>query len=210
MQTVEFNGTNYQFGKGLIEAGAVHLEDLTSAKLVELHNLLNAHLEIDKRVNKFADKKTALKRVATKLEEYAKLPEDIDLEVEKEPTPEPELELEPKIKGKDKKKKKKNKKKPSSDSAINFLGMRVDIKPQDKQVSLKREGSIRAVALEKLTEGATLKDLKKIFKKFDKKRGVADKDAVRRSYEMVRIFCYHYGYGTESSADGSSIKLITK
>ncbi len=91
----------------------------------------------------------------------------------------------------------------------NFLGMRQDLRPSSEQVALKSKRSIRAEAVAVLLKGATLKQLTDIFDRHDKSRGVEHRAPIHRAYEMVRILCYSYGYGTRSSADGETIKLIT-
>lgn len=195
MTTIKFLNDTYQISGTVTEAGAMLVSDLSGPELVKLHNLLNSNLGIDKQTKKFADRKTGVKRVIALLEKY-------DSQEDEAPAPEP------------KKAKAKAKAKPQergeAPSAINFLGMRVDIKAQDTQVELKRKGSARSILLPILLRGATLEELTKVSAKFDAKRGFVCKNPVRRTYEIIRIFCYHYGYGTQSSEDGKTITLVTK
>ena len=92
----------------------------------------------------------------------------------------------------------------------NFLGMRQDLRPAAEQVPLKVKNCIRADALVVLLKGATLEQLVTIFDRHDKSRKVNHRKPVHRAYEMVRILCYNYGYGTRSSKDGKTITLITR
>lgn len=92
----------------------------------------------------------------------------------------------------------------------NFLGMRQDLKPSTEQVPMKVKNCIRAEALAVLLKGATLEQLTVIFDRHDKSRKVKHRKPIHRAYEMVRILCYNYGYGTRSSKDGKTITLITR
>jgi len=165
------------------------LEGFTTTELAAKYNA--AALELgEPTVKRFSDKKSALRRTAkiltvangTKIDppEPALAPVDPPATVKRQ------------------------------SGSLNYLGMRQDIRPMDDQVVLKREGSIRAACLELLRGGASYDQLVDVFKTFDTTRGRATKgDYPRRIYEMIRIFCHHYGYGTRSSEDGQTITLIT-
>jgi len=94
--------------------------------------------------------------------------------------------------------------------AVNFLGMRQEIRGHGNIKAVKRANSIRGQAIELLLAGATEEQLGELFAKADEKRGGNDRrNPLIRMYEMVRIFCNHYGYSTASSEDGKVITLVT-
>jgi hypothetical protein len=104
------------------------------------------------------------------------------------------------------------KKKELLPSAINYLGMRAELpaSADGDVVPLKSKTSIRAKCLEVLLEGATYNQLEDIFIEADSKRKTVGKDIQSRIYQMIRIFHYYYGYGTQSLENGTIIKLIAK
>lgn len=160
-----------------------NLDELTTSELAKEYNLAAIELGHDE-VKRFSDRKAALRRttgILDTLRTHKTLPETGAKE------------------------------KPKGERLwTNFLGMRQDIKASKEQLPLKSEKSIRAEALDVLLVGATLGQLTAIFDKHDKRRSATHRKAAFRAYEMVRIFCYHYGYGTKSSADGKVITLVTE
>lgn len=70
---------------------------------------------------------------------------------------------------------------------------------------LTRKDSLMSQMLEKLKEGATMADLKKIFAAKDKNSGRAWE---LRAYKKIRIFHFDYGYGVIVTP--SMITLVTK
>jgi hypothetical protein len=160
----------------------MQLSELTTKQLAEKYN--SAAVRLGRPVlKKFSDKKVAIRRTT-----------DILADLSNDPP------IVPKVKAK---------KKPDR-RGVNFLGMRQDIKasPSEARVSLKREDSIRAEAFKLLVKGATFAELEAIFVAHDERRGISGKKMIRRMYEMVRIFCYYYGWGTKSSDDGTVITLV--
>lgn len=190
--------------------GKVYTEEevglLAMKDLVAIYNNIAEITEKFKEVKKFSDHATAVKRTWAALLGY-----DMWWEQENavEPVPAPELTPEeigtiarvvdpvPT---------------PRKGSHINFLGMRCDIAPSAEIAQVQKSSSIRGKALALLLSenGANLDQLTNIFKEADAARGKTSDSYTPRIYQMVRIFCHSYGYGTQSAPDGETIRLITE
>lgn len=190
-----FNGKNYSFGAGIVHVeDHTPAEDLTGPQLVTLHNLALSNLEkpTGKRVNKFADKATALKRTEAVL---------VALDAEEDefaPAGTPTGPADPKPRAKAKAKRKPR-------------GMRFVFRPEDvikdcvgsiKSVS-KDTRTLRQRVLAKLTtkEGGTFEEVVEIVKGFDVDRAVPSKNERRRAYEVIRLLHYYVGYGLKQNGD---------
>jgi hypothetical protein len=170
-------------------ANPAHIERTSLNDLANIYNDLAQTLG-EKSVKKFSDRKSGVRRTLAFL---ARVDAGPEAEEASKPitTPAPERKLQK--------------------SSINFLGMRQDIKASDEgQKELKRANSGRGRALPLLLAGATYDELRKHFIDADKARGNTYRDPDIRMYEMVRIFCHVYGYGTQSSEDGSVVTLVTE
>ena len=202
--------------------GKVYTEEeiglMTSSQLVSIYNNIAEITETFKEVKKFSDNPTAVKRTwaallgydtwwDTENEDAATTAPDADADTpaaDAPPVPDapaptvPAPEL-------------KALAVPRKSTAVNFLGMRTDIAPSAEIVPVQKGTSIRAQALALLTSeaGATEEQLTGLFAEADAKRGRTAINYLPRTYQMVRIFCHHYGYGTLSSADGKVVRLIT-
>jgi len=221
MTIVNFNDINYQIAGAQPLEGAVIISSLPGAELVTLHNLLNSNMGVNKRVKKFSDKKTALKRVAAKLVEYDTFEELTDEQRDK-------LAADALVKKKaaialsQKKSAAKAKVKKANTlarrsghepkKARKLRGMHFVFRPD---VTIRTcKGSItsrtddtrtlRQRAVDLLTgDGATFAQVIETVKKFDDDRGKpTDPDTVdRRTYELIRLCHYYLGYGLKMKDD---------
>lgn len=196
LDTVNFNDVDYHVRGTIAPDGAMRLETMSGPELAVLYNLLNSNMGINKRVNKFPDKKTAIKRVYYQLTAYEHA---ANMAEKKAKTP---AKKKATVAG-DKK-------------PLKLRGMRFVFRPEDTirncrgTITSKSDDTrtLRKRAVDLLTgEGATFSQVEKMVEKFDKDRGVASKFVERRSYELVRLVHYYLGYGLKQ--EGNKIIAYT-
>jgi len=204
---------------------------LSSGRLVDIFNAIYKELDGGKTtVNRFATKGDGARRVGMALQrllehrearlgppvaEASRLQAATEASAEDEPSPEASeetsVEALPEADPQPVQKPKRRASAAPKSSAINFLGMRADIAPStEPQLELKQSTSIRAEALPMLLQGATYEQLIELFeRRSGNRKPGSPRTSKTRIYEMIRILCYHYGYGTQSLENGAVIKLIT-
>jgi len=202
MQTVNFNDAIYQTEGSVAQDGAVLITALPGPELVTLHNLINSNMGINKRVKKFADKKTAVKRVAAKLIEYDQYDEtdeghDRIMKVNKKKMAKKTL----------KRKVDEEPKKPRKLRGMHFV-FRPNETIRSCKGSIKSNSddtrTLRQRAVDLLTTtGATFGGVSDMVVKFDQDRGkpTSDDTLERRTYELIRLCHYYLGYGLKMNDD---------
>ncbi len=199
MNIYEFRGTNYQVGNGVTDVEVTNIDTMPGKDLVTLFNLLRANVGIDKRVAKFTDKKTALKRVGEALAAYravvdAEEAEEAGTETETPPAPKAKKERKPR-------------------------GMRFVFKPEpairECKGSIKTTSgdtrTLRKRAVDALIKGrgATFAEMKDLVTQFDKERDATTKNLERRTYELIRLVHYYLGYGLRQDEKSGKIFAYT-
>ena len=186
------------------------IQDLSTTELVGQYNKAAESLG-RKPVKRFADKKSAVKRTTSIFIDFLETKNPAAAKQIKAGAMTVDEVINSGQAAKAKAEPTKVKKSRSRETvAVNFLGMRQEIRGHGNIKAVKRANSIRGQAIELLLAGATEEQLGELFAKADEKRGGNDRrNPLIRMYEMVRIFCNHYGYSTASSEDGKVITLVT-
>lgn len=193
----------------------VALSDMSGPDLLGLFNLVTERMG-GKRVNKFADKQTAVKRTWAALEAHtnymAKLAEeesDVETQTETQTTAkaqakaakqaEKEAAAQAKAEEKARKAAEREAAKAAKPPVERKKRGRRFVFPALSVIKTAREGSKRALAIRLLTreEGAKFEDIQAAT-------GWNDKDA----YEGIRLVHYYVGYGMAQDEDGT-IRIFT-
>jgi hypothetical protein len=152
-------------------------EETKTAEMLSVYNELATALGL-KSVNKFADRKTAVRRlneIVTQANEAGILESEKPTKVTKVKEPKERKSI-----------------------AVNYLGMRADLYPNGVQ-QVPTRGATWLKCFELLRAGATEEQLLGVWE--------GNPKAKTNAYEMTRIFCTRFGWGTRSE-DGK-IFLIT-
>lgn len=195
MKTVEFNNKLYVVEPGVgVPSDAINPEDLSGPEQVELFNLLGSNLGIDKRVNKFSDRKKGAARIIDRLKTWG---DEEEIE-EATAAPEPKAAPAPKAKPAPKKKEASERKKRGMRFVFPFNG---DLR------TLRNMDTLRGQCVTLLKEGATFKEVEELVVRFDQDRNKKPEHVERRAYELVRIMHYYVGYGISHDMETGIIKL---
>lgn len=192
--------------------------DYSSIKTSDLLAIYNeAARQLGERtVNKFADKPTGVKRTqaivarATEIAgfvEWMKVNGHAAAEQARKSTPPPAMvKVEPVAA------EKKATKEPAEKSAKAKKERRMSFvfKPMKVQKAPKGVGSLRAICLQRLLEGARFDTVVRLVEKFDSGRGKGNGETIeRRAYELVRIMHYQLGYGVSHDETTGMIKVYS-
>ena len=76
-----------------------------------------------------------------------------------------------------------------------------------KQVKMPKKGTLRALAVDRLRQGATMQELEDLIIAFDWRNGKMPRNYSRRAYELVRVVHNRLGFGVREEEDGT-VRLV--
>lgn len=164
------------------------LETFKTAELVDQYNKASARLG-DKPVKKFADRETAIRRTREQLIKFVRSIDEklADSVLDNTTTLEDAVRhvaTQPA-------------KKPAKAKATTERKVRQKhfvFKPLE-EIRVPKADTLRGRAVALLKDGATLEEIEKLVKTFDKDRKKDQINVERRAYELVRLIHYYLGYG---------------
>lgn len=175
------------------------LADFKTSELVDQYNKASARLG-DKPVKKFADRETAIRRTREQLIKFVRSIDEklADSVVDNTTTLEDAVRHVATQPAKKAAKPAKAKaEKPAKKAAATERKVRQKhfvFKPLD-EIRVPKADTLRGRAVALLKGGATLEEIEKLVKTFDKDRKKDQKNVERRAYELVRLIHYYLGYG---------------